>query len=349
MRYKLLGKSGLRVSEISLGTMTFGTKWGWGADKDTSKQILDVYTDAGGNFIDTSCNYTDGESESFIGEFIKGDRDRYVIATKYTLQDYRYKKDPNACGNSRKNLLHSLKGSLERLQTDYVDVLYLHMWDYMTPVQEIMRALDDLIATNKVNYIGVSDTPAWIVARANTMAEIRGWNPFVVYQFPYSLGFRDAERETIPLCKKMDLAMAPFHVIRAGLLTGKYTREGKTPGRLVDGKWGVPQERALEMAKEVDEIADEIGCPSSQVSISWVRGQEGIFIPILGATKTEQIEENLAGLDVKLTEDHYTRLDQRVREIYNFNYGFPKGWLMGARSVLYGETYDLIDNHRNYE
>ncbi|MFW9990842.1 MAG: aldo/keto reductase [Candidatus Odinarchaeota archaeon] len=349
MRYKLLGKSGLRVSEISLGTMTFGTKWGWGADKEASKQILNTFTEAGGNFIDTSCNYTDGESESFIGEFIKGDRDRYVIATKYTLHDYRYKNDPNAGGNARKNLLRSLKGSLERLQTDYIDILYLHMWDYMTPVQEVMRTLDDLIGSTKVNYIGISDTPAWIVSRANTMAEIRGWNPFVVYQFPYSLVFRDAERETIPLCKKMDLAMATFDVLSAGLLTGKYTREGKAPGRLVQGKWGVPPERALAMAGEVDKIADEIGCPSSQVAISWVKGQKGLFVPILGATKEEQIEENLGGLDIKLTEEHYKRLDQKLREIYYFNYGFAKGWLMGARPVIYGDTYDLIDNHRNYE
>ncbi|MFX0066761.1 MAG: aldo/keto reductase, partial [Candidatus Hermodarchaeota archaeon] len=297
MRYKLLGKSGLRVSEISLGTMTFGTKWGWGADKETSKKILDVFTDAGGNFIDTSCNYTDGESESFIGEFIRDDRDRYVIATKFTLHDYRYKKDPNAGGNQRKNLLRSLKGSLERLKTDYIDILYLHMWDYFTPVQEVMRTLDDLIATTKVNYIGVSDTPAWIVARANTMAEIRGWNPFVVYQFPYSLALRDAERSVIPLCKKLDLAMAAFDVLRAGLLTGKYTRQKAEKGRLASST--LP-EYALEIAREVDVIADELGCTSSQVAISWVRGQEGLFTPILGATTAEQIQENLAGLDIKL-------------------------------------------------
>ncbi|MFQ5978171.1 MAG: aldo/keto reductase [Candidatus Heimdallarchaeota archaeon] len=349
MQYKLLGNSGLRVSEISLGTMTFGTKWGWGADKETSKQILNQYTEAGGNFIDTSCNYTDGESESFIGEFIKGDRDRYVIATKFTLHDYRYKKDPNAAGNHRKNLIRSLKGSLERLQTDYVDILYLHMWDYMTPVQEIMRTLNDLIATTKVNYIGISDTPAWIVSRANTMAEIRGWNPFVVYQFPYSLAFRDAEREVIPLCKKMDLAMATFDVLGAGLLTGKYTRQESPYGRLQPGKWGTPPDIALEIAREVDAIADELECPSSHVAIAWIRGQEGLFTPILGTTKVQQIEENLNGLDVKLTDDYYQRLEEKVREKLRFNFGFAKGWLMGARSVLYGETYDLIDNHRKYE
>ncbi|MHA2224636.1 MAG: aldo/keto reductase [Candidatus Hodarchaeales archaeon] len=349
MRYKLLGKSGLRVSEICLGTMTFGTKWGWGADKETCKQVLEKFTDEGGNYIDTSCNYTDGESESYIGDLIKGDRDRYVIATKYTLRDYRYPKDPNAGGNARKNLIRSLKDSLERLQTDYVDILYLHMWDYMTPVFEVLKTLNDLIATTKVNYIGISDTPAWIVSRANTMAEVRGWNPFVVYQFPYSLAFRDAEREIIPFCKNMDLAMATFDVLRAGLLTGKYTREGKTPGRLIEGKWGVPSAMALEVAKEVDKIADEIGCSSSQVAISWVKGQEGLFVPILGVTTPEQIEENLAGLTIKLSEDHYKQLDQKFREIYHFNFGFAKGWLMGARPYIYGETYDLIDIHRNYE
>lgn len=348
MRYKLLGKSGLRVSEMSLGTMTFGTKWGWGADKETSKQILEKYTDAGGNFIDTSCNYTDGESESYIGEFVKGDRDRYVIATKFSLHDYRYRKDPNAGGNQRKNLIRSLKGSLERLQTDYVDILYLHMWDYFTPVQEVMRTLNDLIASTKVNYIGVSDTPAWIVSRANTMAEVRGWNPFVVYQFPYSLMFRDAEREVIPLCKKFDLAMAPFQVIYEGLLTGKYTRQESAEGRLQRGLEQLPPSH-MEIAREVDAIADEIGCPSSHVAISWVRGQEGVFIPILGATKVTQMEETLNSLEVKLTEDHYTRLNEKVREKLGFAFGFAKGWLMGARPYIYGETLDLIDNHRKYE
>jgi aryl-alcohol dehydrogenase-like predicted oxidoreductase len=174
MKYKLLGQSGLRVSELSLGTMTFGEDWGWGSSKDVANQVFKKYTDASGNFIDTACNYTDGTSEKFIGEFIEGDRDRYVIATKYTLHDHRWKNDPNAGGNHRKNLIRTVKQSLKRLKTDYIDLLYLHMWDYTSSVLEVMKTLDELISSTKINYIGISDTPAWVVSRANTMAEIRG-------------------------------------------------------------------------------------------------------------------------------------------------------------------------------
>ncbi|MHA2365352.1 MAG: aldo/keto reductase [Candidatus Hodarchaeales archaeon] len=349
MRFKLLGKSGLRVSELSLGTMTFGEDWAWGASKEVSHQIFKKFSEAGGNFIDTACNYTNGSSEKFIGEFVKGDRDRYVIATKYTLVDHRFKKDPNASGNHRKNLIRSLNDSLKRLDTDYIDILYVHMWDHFTPVQEIMRTLNDLIATTKVNYIGISDTPAWIVSRANTMAEIRGWNPFVVYQFPYNLGARDPERDIIPLCNKFDLAMAPFDVLGAGLFTGKYTRSETTPeGRIQEGKWTPISEQKSQLAKEVDAIADEIGCSSSNVAVNWIRGQEGVFTPIVGFRKVDQIEDVLNSLDYKLSEEHYQRLDKKLREVTNFNWGFPKGWLVGARGIIYGDTYDLTDNHRPY-
>ncbi|MFW9853450.1 MAG: aldo/keto reductase [Candidatus Thorarchaeota archaeon] len=350
MRFKLLGQSGVRVSEICLGTMTFGPKWGWGASKEDSRQIFDNFVDEGGNFIDTSCNYTDGESESFIGEFILGDRDRYVIATKYTLHDYRYRSDPNAGGNSRKNLIRSLKGSLERLKTDYVDILYLHMWDYFTPIKEIMQAMTDVVRAGKVHYIGISDTPAWIVARANTMAEFRGLEPFVVYQFPYSLAYRHAERSTIPLCKNLDLAMAVFGVLRSGLFTGKYTRNIPDKGRLTPDHWGKPSEGAIQIAREVDTIADEIGCPSSHVAINWIRNQEkGVFIPILGATRVSQLQENLSCLDSKLSTEHRNRLDKKLTELTKFELGFAKGWLRGTHDLVYGDTYELVDNHRPYE
>jgi aryl-alcohol dehydrogenase-like predicted oxidoreductase len=345
MKFKLLGKSGLRVSELNLGTMTFGEDWGWGSSKEVAKQVFQRYTEAGGNFIDTACNYTNGTSEKFIGEFIEGDRDRYVIATKYTLHDHRWKNDPNAGGNQRKNLLRTVKQSLKRLKTDYIDLLYLHMWDYTTPVQEVMRTLDDLVASTKVNYLGISDTPAWIVARANTMAEIQGWNPFVAFQFPYNLSFRDPEKAIIPMCKKLDLAMTTWAPLGAGLYTGKYTRENQTPGRLTEGKWGTPPEDRLAIAREVDHIADEIGCSSGNVALNWVRKQEGLFVPIFGVTTLEQLEDNLQCLNYEITDEHCQRLAEKV----DFKYGFPKGFLMGNKDLYHGETYSLLENHRQYE
>ncbi len=345
MKYKLLGCSGLRVSELNLGTMTFGEDWGWGSSKEVAKQVFQKYTDSGGNFIDTACNYTDGTSEKFVGEFIEGDRDRYVIATKFTLHDHRCKKDPNAGGNHRKNLLRTVKESLERLRTEYIDLLYLHMWDYTTPIHEVMQTLDDLVTTSKINYLGISDTPAWIVSRANTMAEIRGWNPFVAFQFPYNLSFRDPEREIIPMCKKFDLAMTVWAPLGAGLYTGKYTRENQTPGRLTKKGWGTPPEDRLKIAREVDKIADEIGCSSANVALNWVRKQNGLLIPIFGVTSLEQLEDNLQCLDFEITDEHCKRL----AELVDFKFGFPKGFLMGNKDLYHGETFSLLENHRNYE
>ncbi|MHA1940678.1 MAG: aldo/keto reductase [Candidatus Hodarchaeales archaeon] len=345
MRLKLLGASGLRVSELNLGTMTFGEDWGWGSSKEVAQQVFTKYTDAGGNFIDTACNYTNGTSEKFIGEFMAGDRDRYVVATKYTLHDHRWKSDPNAGGNHRKNLLRTVKQSLKRLKTDYLDLLYLHMWDYTTPVREVMRTLNDLVSSSQVNYIAVSDSPAWIVSRANTLADQHGWAPFVAFQFPYNLASRDPERSIIPMCKKMDLAMTIWSSLGAGLFTGKYTRKNDTTGRLTEGKWGTPSDKGLALAREVDLIADEIGCSSSSVALNWIRGREGLFIPIFGVTSVEQLEDNLKCLEFSLSPDHYKRLDEKVE----FRFGFPKGFLLGNKDLYHGDTLPLLDNHRQYE
>ncbi len=355
MKFKLLGRSGLRVSEIALGGMTIGNAWGWGADRDVSLQVLIEYSDRGGNYIDTSCNYQDGESEKIIGEFMKGDRDRYVVATKFTLYNFAqlktsHKDDPNRGGNARKNMRRSVKESLERLGTDYIDILYCHMWDYTTPIKELLLGMNDLVRSGVVNYIGISDTPAWIVASANTMADYYGWDGFVTYQFPYSLDYRDAEREVIPLCKYQDMAMAGFQALQEGLFTGKYTRGEVGKGRLEPNKWQSERgKNLLEIAKEVDIIADEIGVPSGHVAISWVLGQEGVFTPILGATKVDQMKENLDAVELKLTPDVYERLDKLTTEKLGFNLGFAKGWLKGAQKYIYGDTYDQILSHRNYE
>lgn len=176
MRYKLLGRSGLRVSELCLGAMTFGQDWGWGASKDEARHIFDAFVESGGNFIDTANYYTNGTSERFLGEMIRSERDRFVVATKYTLG--MRERDPNASGNHRKNLAQSLEASLERLGTDYIDLYWVHAWDSLTPIDEVMRALDDQVRAGKVLYVGISDVPAWIVSQANTMAELRGWSPF---------------------------------------------------------------------------------------------------------------------------------------------------------------------------
>ena len=230
MRYKLLGRSGLRVSEICLGTMTFGTDWGWGADKEESRRILDTYANAGGNFLDTANRYTEGTSETWLGEFISADRDHWVLATKYSLKDRD--GDPNFSGNHRKNMMRSVEASLRRLNTDHIDLLWVHAWDGMTPVEEVMRGLDDLVSQGKVHYIGVSDTPAWIVSRANTMAELRGWSAFVALQVEYSLLQRTPERDLLPMAQAFGMSMTAWAPLAGGALTGKYLVQQEEPKRL---------------------------------------------------------------------------------------------------------------------
>src|SRR5215813_3083814 len=224
MRYRLLGRSGLRVSELCLGTMTFGEDWGWGADKATSRAIFEHFTQAGGNFIDTSNNYTDGTSERFVGEFVKSERDRYVIATKYTLRvNPSDQKHINLGGNSRKSMHRSVENSLRRLDTDYIDMLYLHMWDYVTPVEEVLRGADDLIRAGKVLYFAFSDTPAWVVSFGVAKADDYGWSRPVALQIPYSITDRTVEDAELPMARSLDLAILPWGMLDGGILTGKYS------------------------------------------------------------------------------------------------------------------------------
>jgi aryl-alcohol dehydrogenase-like predicted oxidoreductase len=341
MRYKLLGKSGLRVSELCLGTMTFGEDWGWGASKEESQKIFDYYAETGGNFIDTSVNYTNGTSEKFLGEFTKTDRDHFVIATKFTLTSDD-QTDPNQGGNSRKNMRHSLERSLKRLQTDYIDLLYLHMWDFMTPVEEILRGLDDLIQQGKVNYIAISDTPAWIVAEANARAELRGWSRFVGLQIPYSLRNRSTERAELPMAKHWDMAVMPFGLLGGGTLTGKYTAQNTDPKRYDIEE--LPKD-LQNLIKELQTVANEVGHTPSQVAINWVRQQSWAqIIPILGARTLDQIKDNLACLEWELAKENLQQLDEASK----ISYDFPLGWLAGAASVVYGKTLEKIDPHRDF-
>ena len=338
MRYRLLGRSGLRVSEAALGTMTFGDEWGWGAAADESRRIFDTYVEAGGNFVDTACNYTDGQSEELVGTLVEPDREHFVVATKYTLTSRR--DDPNAGGNHRKNLVQTLETSLRRLRTEYVDLLWLHMWDGTTPVEEVVRALDDLVSAGKVLYVGISDTPAWVVSQAVTLAELRGWSRFVAVQAPYSVGSRDVERELLPMARALDLMFTPWGVLSGGALTGKYLEESVEPRR-----YDAVGPRTNGIAREVGAVAEEIGATPAQVAIAWVRAQPWQLVPILGARTEAQMRENLAGLDLELFPEHL----ERLAGTSDFALGFPRDFLEDdeVHELIFGSTFDLIDDHRS--
>jgi aryl-alcohol dehydrogenase-like predicted oxidoreductase len=321
--------------------MTFGEDWGWGSSKEESRAVFDAYAEAGGNFLDTANRYTEGTSEKYVGEFTAADRGHFVIATKYTL--YNEKGDPNACGNHRKNLVQSLDASLTRLNTDYVDLLWLHAWDYLTPVEEVMRALDDLVRAGKVLYVGISDTPAWVVSQANTLADLRGWTPFVALQIKYSLIERTPERELLPMARAFDLAVTPWASLGAGLLTGKFEGGKRPEGTRLEKSPNIT-ERNQNIADALVDIARGIGRSPAQVALNWVRSKLGVMIPIVGARASEQLKDNLGCLDFKLSEEQMKELD----EISAFELGFPHDFLQSEvpRDLVYGGTFEQIDDHR---
>jgi aryl-alcohol dehydrogenase-like predicted oxidoreductase len=336
MNYKLLGKSGLKVSELCLGTMGFGKEWNWGADKETSFKILEAYTNAGGNFLDTANRYTEGTSEKIISEYIQNNRDHYVVATKYTLHDNQ--TNVNASGNNRKNMMRSVEESLKRLNTDFIDLLYLHIWDQLTPIDEVMRGLDDLVRQGKVNYIGISDTPAWIISRGNTMAELMGWSRFVALQIEYSLLQRTPERELIPMAKEYGMTITPWAPLAGGALTGKYLKGDK--GRLAESSKRL-NENSTNIAKAVVEVAEELKVPAAHVALKWTTLQGFSSIPIVGATRISQVEENLKALEIILTEKQLKKLD----EVSKIELGFPGDFFRedGVKNVTYGGFYDRIE------
>ena len=339
MKYQLLGRSGLRVSELCLGTMTFGAGQSWGASKDESLKILNAFYEAGGNFINTANAYSDGLSESYIGQFISSDRDRFVIATKYSLSTCP--NDVNACGSHRKNLARALNASLKRLNTDYIDMYWVHAWDHLTPVEEVMRALDDSVRDGKILYVGVSDTPAWVASQANTLASLRGWTPFVGLQIQYSLIERTSERELIPMARAFDIGVTAWGALGGGLLSGKYIGDeaGSQPGRLAAADPSL-NERNLRIAKAVKSVGHEIGRTPSQVALNWVRQQSSAMIPILGARTESQLRENAGALDFTLSEEHKDMLDTLSR----IDLGFPHELLDSERfkSRFFGETLPWI-------
>ena len=289
MRYKLLGRSGLRVSELGLGAMIFGAEGNGGARREDCGRIVDAFAEAGGNFIDTADAYGSGTSERIVGELVAAERDSFVLATKYTLS--RDPRDPNAAGNHRKSLVHALDGSLERLRTDYVDLLWVHIWDFFTPVEEVMRALDDQVRAGKVLYVGISDTPAWIIARANTIAEQRGWTPFTAVQAQYSLVERTVERELVPMAQALDLAFTAWSPLAHGVLSGRQNGRGARNAT----------ERNLGIARGTGEIAAELDATPSQVALAWLQTRPGVVLPIFGARTEEQLRDNLGAVDVELS------------------------------------------------
>jgi aryl-alcohol dehydrogenase-like predicted oxidoreductase len=303
VRYRLFGSTGLRASELFLGTMVLD-------DPGETRRIIDAYADAGGNVLDTASAYGDGEE--LLGTIVER-RDRFVLATKYTLS--RDARDPNAAGNHRKNLVLSLEQSLRRLRTDYVDVYWVHVWDRHTPLEETMRALDDAVRAGKVLYVGISDAPAWVVARANTLAQWRDWTPFAGLQVPYSLLQRDIERELLPMAEAFGMSVAAWAPLASGRLAGA------RGSRRVDADALTPRDKAA--AAAVQAVADELGATPAQVAIAWTRSGSAAVHPLVGVSTVEQLTENLGALDLDLPAEAVSRLEAAVE----FERGFPADFI----------------------
>ena len=342
MKYRLLGNSGLRVSELALGTMTFGDDWGWGAAKDEARRVYETFREAGGNFIDTANMYTNGTSESFLGEFLEGHRQSVVMATKYT--NSAPGTDPNAAGNHRKSMMQAVEASLKRLRTDYIDLYWVHIWDRITPVEEVMRGLDDLVRAGKILYVGISDAPAWWIAQANTLASLRGWSPFIGLQIEYNLIERTVERELIPMAKALNVGVTAWSPLAGGVLTGKYHGHGSSePGRMSNDmlKDFMPeQQRTERIIAAVKNVSDATGRSMAQVALAWLRYRPLPVIPIIGARKLSQFQDNLASFDLTLSADQLKTLDEASR----IELGFPHALYAKemVRAICYGGMGDQI-------
>ena len=340
--YRLLGRSGLRVSPLALGTMTFGTEWNWGADEGEASRIFDHYVERGGNFIDTANRYTEGSAERLVGQFARERRHRLVIATKYTLP--MVEGDPNSGGNHRKSLVRSVEDSLVRLQTDYIDLLYLHAWDFTTPVDEILRAMDDVVRSGKVLYLGISDTPAWQVSRMQAIADLRGWSPLVAYQAEYSLVERTAERDVVPMAQEMGLGVVPWSPLGSGVLTGKYSQQdldAVPTGSAADGSRrdvaignGSLTQRGLAIAEVVRSVAAKMGRTPSQVALAWTLANPAVTASLIGARTLAQLEDNLGSLDVEFDGEQQNELEDASA----IDLGFPHAFLQRpmTRAIMFG-------------
>jgi aryl-alcohol dehydrogenase-like predicted oxidoreductase len=315
-KYTTLGRSGLRVSPLCLGAMTFGADWGWGAEESVSREMFNRYVDAAGNFIDTADLYTGGHSEELVGKFVaeRKLRDRIVLATKFTFNPEP--GNPNSGGNGRKNIYRALENSLRRLKMDYIDLYYVHVWDVVTPVEEVVSTLTDLIRAGKIRYYGFSDTPAWYAARAQTLAQNGAKEPVTTLQLEYSLVERSIEREHIPAAQALGMGICPWSPLASGMLTGKYKREGtgeQPAGRLANpGSTPFPRftERNWRVIDVLVEVAKEINKTPAQVALNWVVTQPGVTSTILGTTKVAQLDDNLGALDFVIPAELRKRLDQ---------------------------------------
>jgi len=315
--YRLLGRSGMRVSPLALGTMTFGSDWGWGADEAEATRIFNAYVERGGNFVDTAVNYTNGASERIVGRLLKGRRDRIVLSTKFTMA--RDPGDPNSGGNHRMNLVRSVETSLRQLDTDRIELLHLHAWDFTTSPDEVMRALDDLVRAGKVLYLGICNTPAWQVSRLQAIADLRGWSPLISLQIEYNLLERTVEHELMPMAQALGLGVMPWSPLGGGMLTGKYSRkdlaqEGEArvsaTRKGVIASSGHMTERALDIAEVVAAVAGEADATPAQVALAWTLRHPAVVSPVIGARTAAQALENLAALDVHLSHDQLARLNQ---------------------------------------
>jgi len=342
MEYYTLGNTGLKTSRLALGTMTFGDDWGWGADDAASRQIFDAYVEAGGNFFDTADMYTNGNSERMLGRYVRdaGIRDNAVIATKFSYN--AEPGNPNAGGNGRKNIIRALEGSLERLGTDYVDLLILHTWDRVTPAEEVMRTFDDLVSSGKVRHVGLSDVPAWYAARAQTIAELRGYEKLAALQLEYSLIERNIENEFTDLATSHGMGMMVWSPLASGLLSGKYRpSEGATSGEgrlATTAGSGNPAfekftKRNWAIVAELEAVSRELDRPMAQVALNWVANRPGVASVLIGATKLSQIEGNLGALDFEIPVDLRQRLDAVSEREMSFPYSF---FTPGMQAMLQG-------------
>jgi aryl-alcohol dehydrogenase-like predicted oxidoreductase len=340
--YVTLGRSGLRVSPFCLGAMTFGEDWGWGSSVAESEAIMARFFEQGGNFLDTANVYTRGHSEKIIGDFIGHDRrrrERIVIATKF--YGNLFLGDPNGGGASRKAIVASCEQSLRRLRTDYIDLYWMHAWDRFTPIDETMRALDDLVRAGKVRYVGFSDTPAWKVTQAQMLAQFHGWSPLIALQIEYSLLERTVEGDLMPMAIEMGLGVTPWSPLRGGALSGKYTRANAAsaaPDR-GDRVKSFLNERGLTVIDELIRIGQELGTTPAAVALAWVQGRPGVVSTIIGTRRLEQLDQNLAALDLKLTHEQVAALDSVSQPTLNFPANFIRfaTMFMHAGATVNGE------------
>jgi len=340
--YRILGRSGLRVSPLALGTMTFGADWGWGADEAEARRMFDTYVDRGGNFIDTANQYTNGSSEQLVGGFAAERRDRLVLATKYTISTQP--GDPNSGGNHRKSMVRSVETSLRRLRTSYLDLLYVHAWDGTTPVEEVMRALDDLVRAGKVLHVAISDAPAWQVSRMQMLADLRGWAPLVALQIEYNLIERTVERDLIPMARALGFGVIPWSPLASGVLAGKYSRADLDAGSGIASAVGTRKnvaaangsltERGLAIADAVKQVARELDRSPSQVALAWTLLEPAVTAPIIGARTLAQLDDNLGALDVMFSDAQRARLDAASA----IELGFPHEFLQRplTRHMVFG-------------